>query len=542
MKTADDALEQARASFTDQAWSRAYTLLNRADEERLEAADLERLAVAAHLVGEDTTSAEAWERAHDAFLAEDEVARAVRCAFWAGHLLILRGQGARGSGWMARARRLLDEHGLDGPERGLLLMWDGKLHIIAGEPHAALEPLRHASQLAAGSDDPDLRAFTLLVHGQALVALGEVTAGLRLLDEVLLDIGRGRLSPITTGIVYCAVILTCQVAFDVARATEWTAALHDWCRTQPGLVPFRGQCLVHRSEVMQLHGDWSGAMAEVEQACQHLARPDPHPVFGLALYQKGQLHRVRGEFEEAEDAYAGASRWGYDPQPGLALLRLDQGRADAAAAAIRRAVDEARDRVARARLLAATVEIMIAVDDVGVARAGAQELSTLAADSAPPLLRAMAAYATGRVELAAGDPAAALGVLRDGASAWRELDAPYDEARVRELIGTACRMLGDEETARLELGAARDAYERLGAAVDLARLDGQSAVTPAGGLTEREMEVIQLVAGGATNRAIADDLVISEKTVERHLSNIFVKLGVSNRAAATAYAYEHDLV
>lgn len=546
MTSATAALEQARRSFADQAWADAHRMLQAADDRGLlEAEDVERLAVTAYLVGEDEASFTAWERAHDAFLEGDDVARAARCAFWVSHLLMLGGQGTRGRGWLGRAGRLLDDHGLDGPERGLVLMWSGKLQIVAGEPRAALAPLQRANELARATGDPDLRAFAWLVHGQALMGAGEVAAGLRLLDEAFLEVERGHVSPIATGIVYCAVILTCQDAFDVARATEWTAALQDWCADQPDLVPFRGQCLVHRSEIMQLHGDWSGALDEIDQACHRMNRPSGDPVLGLALYQKGQLHRLRGELERAKECYAAASQSGYDPQPGLALLRMAQGRPDAAVAAIRRAREEARDRPARAKMLAAEAEIMVAVGEVRAARSAAHELSTVAADHDAPLLTAMAAQADGEVALAEGEMTAALRALREAAAAWGRLDAPYEQARARELIGLACREVDDHDTAGLELAAARRVFEQVGAVPDRERVEslrppGQEPMP--GGLTAREAEVLRLVASGATNRAVADELVISEKTVERHLSNIFVKLGLANRAAATAWAYEHGLV
>ncbi len=543
MTTATEVLERARLAFADRAWVDAHRQLQEADERGLlEPGDLESLAVVSDLVGHYEASARTWERAHDAHLARGQIPPAARCAFWAGHLLILRGEGARGSGWMARAARLLDEHALEGPERGLVIMWEAKRRIIEGHPQAALATIRRANELAIETQDPDLRAFTWLVHGQALVQLGEAAAGLRLLDEAFLEVQQGRVSPIATGIVYCAVILTCQDVFDVARATEWTAALHDWCEQQPDLVPFRGQCLIHRSELMQLHGEWAEAFEEAERACRAVRRGKGDPTLGLALYQLGELHRARGQVEQAEAAYAEASRWGYDPQPGLALLRLSQGRTEAAAAAIRRAVDEAGDRVDRCKLLAAHVEIMVGVGDLDAADATAVELAGVAADVDAPLPTAMAAQARGRVALAAGDAGTAIVALRDAGAAWRSLQAPYGEARARELIAAACRQVGDEDTATLELAAARRAYEGLGAVPDLARVEAPARPPKPGGLTEREVEVLRLVADGATNRAIADELFISEKTVERHLSNVFPKLGVSNRAAATAWAYEHDLV
>ena len=308
-------------------------------------------------------------------------------------------------------------------------------------------------------------------------------------------------------------------------------------------MPYRGQCLVYRAEIMQLHGAWSDAVEEARRACEWLSRP-PGPATGPAFYQRAELHRLRGEFAKAEQAYRQASQFGRTPQPGLALLRLAQGQLDAAAAAIRRAVEEAQDRLTRAKVLAAHVEIMLAVGDVPAARAAADELTAVAADLDAPLLRAVAAHATGAVLLAEGDARAAVAALRRAWTAWQELEAPYDAARVRVLIGLAYRALGDRDTAAMELDAARWVFRQLGAMPDVIQVEAlvrEAAPRAAGGLTAREVEVLRLVAAGKTNRAIAADLFLSERTVDRHVSNIFTKLGLSSRAAATAYAVEHDL-
>jgi ATP/maltotriose-dependent transcriptional regulator MalT len=416
-------------------------------------------------------------------------------------------------------------------------------HEAAGEWEAARTISAQTQEVGERFGDRDLIALGVQGQGQALVRCGRVNEGLGLVDEAMVAVIGGELSPIVTGLVYCNTIAFCHEVCELRRALEWTAALTRWCEQQPDMVAHTGVCLVHRAEIMELQGAWPDALEEARRATERLgAGMSNQQAKGAALYRQGEVHRLQGSFDAAEEAYREASRHAREPQPGLALLRLAQGERDAAAAAIRRVVDETTERLPRARLLPAYVEIMLAVGEVEAADLACREVEETSQLQESEMLGASCAQARGAVALAQGDARAALVSLRRAAQLWHVLEAPYETARVRAMIGLACRALGDGEAASLELEAARYVFERLGAAPDLARIDSLTASGDAHGLTERELEVLRLVAAGMSNRQVAADLLISIHTVRRHVQNIFAKLGVSSRAAATAFAFRHDLL
>jgi DNA-binding CsgD family transcriptional regulator len=541
-----DARERGREAFTRQAWGEAFAQLSGADRAgTLDPEDLERLAAAAHILGQDALAIDLWARAHHGFLSRGEATRAARCACWLSVPLVFTRQTGRANGWLARARRLVEQGRHDCVEQGYLLFPIALQSILRGENAQACAAFAEAASIGERFTDRDLITLARQGQGRALIRLGEPARGIGLLDEVMVAITAGEVSPILVGDIYCSVIEACHEIFDLRRAQEWTAAMERWCESQTDRIPYRGHCLVRRAELLQFQGDWPDAIQEAERACEWLSRPPPQRAVGTAFYRQAELERLRGGFAKAEEEYRQASQWGREPQPGLALLRLAQGRINAAKVAICRAVDEATEPPTQCPLLAASVEIHLAAGDISGARAAADELARIAARLNAPLLRASSAQATGAVLLQEGEPKAALSQLRQAVDAWRDLEAPYEAARARVLLGLACRALGDQDAAALEFRAASEVFHRLGAVPDskqLSQLSAAMASRPHNPLTAREIEVLSLVATGKTNRAIAQELRISEKTVARHVSNIFTKLGLSSRAAATAYAYQHDLV
>lgn len=539
------SLARGSESFRQRSWRNAFVFLSDADSQSpLEPGHLLLLAQAALLIGKEQEGADALARAHQGFLAAGQTAPSVRCAFWLGFTAMLNGETSKATGWLSRAARLMEGQP-ECVETGYLLLPHGYRLVHSGDPNSAESYFKQAAAVASQFDDKDLMALALQGQGRSLIRRGEIDQGLALLDEAMIAVTAGELSPLNAGGVFCSVLDACGEIFDLERAQEWSIALKAWCDSQPDIMPYRGHCLVRRSELLHLHGAWSEAYDEAKRACECLALPSPRAALGGAFYQIGEIERMRGNLPEAEAAYEEAARWSPNTGPGLARLRLAQNKANAANTLVRRMAEHIRAPAPRALLLDAWVEIALAANDLESARTACQELTSLSERMNFPFVRALRARNEGALLLAENNPQQALNKLEQSRALWHELQVPYEAARVRCLIARAYRKLGDEESAVNAFTEAQKIFENLGASTDLACLlkeKQQKSRSDAGSLTEREIEVLRLVATGKTNRGIAAALHISEKTVARHLSNIFTKLNLDSRTAATVYALEQKLL
>jgi DNA-binding NarL/FixJ family response regulator len=532
-------LVRAREAYERREWVAAYDALASAGD--LAGDDFDRLGTAAFLLARKDDCVMAFQRAYQAHVAAGQPLAAVRSAFFLALQLFTHGEPAVGGGWVARASRLLEEQGDDVVERGYLLVHLMYRHIGSADWEPALELSTQIGDYGRRFGDPDLRAMGLCSQGRLLLMSGRVNDGLAQLDEAMTGIAAGEVSPIFAGQIYCTMIEGCQEVSDFSRAAEWTMALTSWCDSQPDLISFTGQCAVHRGQILQLRGAYVEALDEFSQATErYLAEGTPEPA-GLAMLERANVLRIQGEYALAEEAYAEAVDTGQDTQPHLALLWVARGREAAALGAIRRVLAEPRPPIQRMRIAPAAVEVLLAVGEVAEAAELVEEMRATVDHVACDALHAVTGFAAGSHYLATGDASAALAELRGSLRIWTNLAAPYDAARCRLLIGRALRVLGDEDSAVAELSGARRTFAELGAAPAEHEAAQLLHAEAPGGLTAREVEVLRLVAAGKTNPEIAGMLVLSEKTVARHLSNIFSKIDVTSRTAAAAFAFENRL-
>jgi DNA-binding CsgD family transcriptional regulator len=533
-----EAIQAARAAYSEGAWADATELFLTADaESELQVDDLESLVWAAGISAQDRIMLDALERLYSHYSAKQNHVECARTAFWCGLRNMLIGEVGLGSGWLQRAARHAEQTAPDCVQRGYLLLPQIFVHRGKGDYETAIDLADKAIAIGENGEDPDLIAMAGSLKGGILFRLGRINDGYVPIDEAMLLANSQRLSPVVCGVVYCEIVASCCRVLEMVRAREWTAILTDWCRRNPQAKAFNGVCQVHRAEVLQLEGNWSEAFAEAERAGDGLSGTTEHTAMANAAYRRGEILRLRGEFDKSDAEYRLAGEIGVDPQPGLALLRLAQGRRDEATAGLRRALGTAGDLPRKTALLPAGIEIFIACSDLDAAERLCGEMSDIAERFGTEILARVADQGHGSLALARGQFSDAVTALTRAQRYWSAFGAPYLVARLRVDIARGCLELGDLESAERELDAAENIFQDLGAAPDLARIRAIRNVPKAmglGNLTARERQVLSLVADGGTNREIAEELGLSPKTVNRHIENIFGKLGVSSRAAAVA--------
>ncbi len=534
------ALLQARDAYERRDWVLAFDRLRGAGD--LAPDDTMALATSAYLLGNVDEAVRALQAGYQDRIRNGDSLGAARFASWLGLLLNVRGEIAVGGGWVARAQRLLETENEDVVERGYLLAHEFFQHLGRGDFARAAETAARVVETGRRFSEHDLIAQGLMMQGRMMIRSGRVPEGLALLDEAMVGLSAGEVSPIIAGMAYCSLIEACQELSDFSRATSWTIALTRWCDAQPGLVPYTGQCSLHRGQIMRLRGAYDEALAEFALAQRRYEKEGTPAPAGMALTEQGDVLRIRGKLDEAEASYRLAAEFGHEPQPGLALAWLARGRTAAALSAVRRLLAEAHDPVHRSWMLPAAVEVLVSARQLDEARQNSDELTSIASAFDNSALRAMAAYAAATVHLASNETEDALSDARESCRLWSDVGSPYEAARARVVFARALREVGDEESATGELAVARSTFVRLAAAPGIQEIDKLLGRARPDGLTERELEVLRLVAEGRSNPDIARALVLSQKTVERHLSNIFTKLDVPSRTAAAAYAHEQGLM
>jgi class 3 adenylate cyclase len=473
MSQAVDSLTVARDAASRQSWRDAFEAYTNLDASSLSADDLERFGEAAWWSGKLGQAIRLREQAYVAYAAESRNLDAARVALTLNWDETNRGAFAVAQGWFATAERQLEDQP-ESVEHGRVALARAANALFAeGNYPFAIEHFERAFEIAGRFGDRDTQMLALGGKGRALVKSGEIEQGLQLLDEGAVAAVSGELQPWSTTLVYCMTISSCQDVGDLRRAAEWTEAANRWC-DRLDVTGFPGACRVHRAELMRLRGDLEAAEKIAMAACDELHDFERY-VTALGHYEIGEIRRRLGDFTAADEAYARANELGADPQPGLALLRLAEGKLDAAQAGITRALEEVEEALPRMRLLPAQVEIAVAARDLKTARAAAAELEELVDSYKIGGRRAPAFVATlyeaaGRIALAEGDSEEAVRRLRQARDEWREVGAPFETAQSRLLLGTAFRRRGDEHAASAELDAAQATFERIGAKLDAERV------------------------------------------------------------------------
>ena len=468
-----DLLEVARSAAARQAWRAAHEAYSELDAAELGASDLERYGEAAWWSGKLDDAIALRERAYASYAAEGDTLGAARMALTLAWDYEGRGSLAVANGWLANAERLLD--GLsEAPEHGRLLLMHAIGALFAeGDLGKADALMDEAYELAQRVGDRDVQMLALSGKGRVAIKAGDTERGLALLDEASASAMCGDLRAHAAGLVYCLTISACQDVGDFRRAAEWTEAANRFC-DRLDVTGFPGACRIHRAEMLRLRGDWPAAEVQATAACQELYDFD-RKITAFGYYEVGEIRRRRGDLPGAEEAYGTSNELGRDPQPGLALLRLAEGKIDAAVAGITSSLRQVQDPLTRLRRLPAQVEIAVAAGDLATARAAADEIEEIVdaykiGDRRTLAFDATLHQARGRIALGERNWASAAQSLRRARDEWLEIGAPYEAAQARMFLAIALRRQSDEHGAEGELEGALAAFERLGAAPEEARV------------------------------------------------------------------------
>lgn len=541
MTAVGDALAAARDAQARHSWQEMFDAASAAavDAPELEADRADLVADAAWWLGRLDDCIAAREQAYRLYEELGNHRRAGMCAVWLWEHQAIAARPAIAGAWLRRARRALDDDP-DCVEHGALLLREAETAHGEGRLGVARDLASGGLTLARKLGSPDLEAEALQTLGRIRIEQGEIAEGMSDLDDAMLFAVEGRLGPYATGKVYCSLISACEDIGDLDRAAEWTDATLRWARRHPFAI-FPGICRVHRAVVLKRRGALAEAEEEARRACTELA--SSHIGNSAAAYAEvGDICRRLGELDRAEAAFAAAQEITGGPCGAMALLRLAQGRTAQALTIATGCLRDTTNPLARAAMLPILIHVAVAADELDTARDAVVELEGIAASFDTALLHATAQSARGRVALAEHDSTSACMALRDALDRWQALGIPYEIATTRVLLGQALRETGDETAAVESFAAAATMFDEIGARLDAQELAGDHRPALPGGLTEREAEVLRLIAAGMTNNEIAGSLYLSAKTVSRHVSNIFTKIGVTSRAAATAFAFEHGLI
>jgi ATP/maltotriose-dependent transcriptional regulator MalT len=539
----EDAVQRGRGAYAQADWKAARDAFTQAHSAgSLGVDDLALLGRAAWWLGDVHQALSLSEEVFAQYCAVDRTRDAAMTALQLSLLWMTRGDLTVGAAWLARARRLLADLPED-PGHGYLIYLETSMSLDGhAEPWAAASVDRLRA-LAASTGDPALASLSDVASGMAALRRGDTDEGFERLDEAMLPVLAGRVAGEWAGDVYCTIIHVCHELADFQRMEDWTAATERWCTHFGSDAIYTGICRVHRLELLSARGEWAHAEARIARESQDLLRANPW-VASEGFYQLGEIHRLRGDSEAAREAFAAARRAGSDAQPGAALLDLADGHTEEAWRGITDALDT-RDQLARARLLRSAVEIALAAGRLGDAEPLGDELREAASRYATRGFRAWAAHVEGMLALTHRDHVRALDRLNEAESLFRLDRLPYDTADALVWIARTHRASGDDARSRRAIRRAREILAELGAAAEFATLgENDGAIAPAaattfGPLTTREAEVLACVASGASNRDVAARLYISEKTVGRHLANIYAKLDVGTRTAAAAWWHAH---